>query len=154
MFWIRFWAILCGSSTQEHEQKMDSATCDCLDHKQRPDLKSGLTPRSFCCSSCRLLLVLLKAASCWWAAQHTWSHEHLNVTKKHLFQLLINIVENINIFKTVSISTEAAVFRAESEAFCSSFGVRLLCEFHISEHHVDQDYYLSIYIYLYIYRDR
>lgn len=35
------------------------------------DLNSGLTPSSFCCSSCRLLLVLLKAASCWQAAEQT-----------------------------------------------------------------------------------
>lgn len=56
--------------------------------------------------------------------------------ENHLFQLLINTVEKINILKTVSINTEAAVFRAESlkinsrtEAFCSK--VQLLCEFQI-----------------------
>lgn len=35
-----------------------------VNHVGSADLNSGLTPRSFCCSSCRLLLVLLKAASC------------------------------------------------------------------------------------------
>lgn len=58
---------VCTDGRVEKHQKLSHQKKYCHVRKRMQywtDLNSGLTPRSFSCSSCRLLVVLLKAASC------------------------------------------------------------------------------------------